>query len=433
MPDYFGQSPDGYQKPLYGANNFSDVIDKPAALVNLGAASADDVLKAANPIGTIIAFYGSVAPYGYLPCSGQIISNSTFPSLVSFLGGTTSATLPDMRGEFLRGWDNGRGIDVGRTVRSWQADAFASHSHVQTYYPTGGAAANRNLGDSVGNVSGAASTSNNSTLATGSSETRPRNISVLYCIKAYDAPVSATSINIAALAAEIAGRATAPQFDGGLSWATTAFVQRAIGSYSGFVTLTDTRPLIVSDIGKLMWVSAAGLTLTLPTPTSLGIPAGSSVTMFCTGNGVTVASGAGATLNNSAATVSSINIKVGQSATFIALGVNTWQLLNFSADLGNNSDFALNNTGNGYQKLPSGLIIQWGSAGPVTSGASSVIGFPMVFPTACINAVATVAGSGSNLSTNYSVATTYTASQLTLWCYMAAGGNSSFRYIAIGY
>lgn len=231
MSDYFGQSPDGYQKPLYAASNFSDVVDKPAALVNLGAASADDVLKAANPIGTIIAFYGSVAPYGYLPCSGQSISSSTFPSLVTFLGGTTSATLPDLRGEFLRGWDNGRGVDLARSIRTAQTDSLKNHFH---YLPTESGAgsifdpAGINptvvLKDTAADWSLRVAGDNNG-LATPSGtprtysqsadlETRPRNISVLYCIKAYDCPVNTALLNVATLASEMALKTALTDFTG---------------------------------------------------------------------------------------------------------------------------------------------------------------------------------------------------------------------------
>lgn len=227
MSDYFGQSPDGYQKPLYGASNLSDVVDKPAALVNLGAASADDVLKAANPIGTIIAFYGSVAPYGYLPCSGQTVSSSTFPSLVTFLGGTTSATLPDLRGEFLRGWDNGRGIDLGRAVRTAQSATIITGQAAAATHTVSAANTGTDFGPlwgtepvssvpagmdivSVGPTGGSITTP----IVGNLGYTRPRNISVLYCIKAYDTPVSAGILNVATLASEMALKTALTDFTG---------------------------------------------------------------------------------------------------------------------------------------------------------------------------------------------------------------------------
>lgn len=200
MSDYFGVSPDGYQKPLYLTNNLSDLVDKAAARTNLGVASSDDVMKAANPIGAIIAFYGSVAPYGYLPCSGQTVSSTTFPDLVTFLGGTTSAVLPDLRGEFLRGWDNGRGVDPSRGIRTFQADDIKSHTHTVPYLwirDVQGAG-----GGTIATTGGGISWIPSSTISiasTGGTETRSRNVSVLYCIKAYDTPVSATALNLTSL------------------------------------------------------------------------------------------------------------------------------------------------------------------------------------------------------------------------------------------
>jgi phage-related tail fiber protein len=227
MSDYFGQSPDGYQKPLYAASNFSDVVDKPAALVTLGAASADDVLKAANPIGTIIAFYGSVAPYGYLPCSGQTVSSSTFPSLVAFLGGTTSATLPDLRGEFLRGWDNGRGVDLGRAIRTAQIGSYlpgdnnASDEIVYVHNALDKAGLGWDVftgtpaSGTVRYTSTQSGTQPNPTpLSDHGGAARPRNVSVLYCIKAYDSPVNAGILNVATLASEMALKTALTDFTG---------------------------------------------------------------------------------------------------------------------------------------------------------------------------------------------------------------------------
>lgn len=138
MDSYFGLGPDSLKRPLLASENLADVLDKVQARSNLGVASADDVAKAANPLGTIIAIYGSTVPYGYLACEGQIIYRDAFPDLVQFLNpGFDSAVLPDLRGEFLRGWDHGRGIDKNRTIRSWQNYAFQSHSHEGTVLEAG--------------------------------------------------------------------------------------------------------------------------------------------------------------------------------------------------------------------------------------------------------------------------------------------------------
>ena len=89
--------------------------------------------------------------------------------------GTTTFTLPDLRGEFIRGWDNTRGVDSNRILGSCQPDDFKSHTH----YVSASAAViptNGNQAPSVGNVATVSS-------ATGGTETRPRNVALLICIK----------------------------------------------------------------------------------------------------------------------------------------------------------------------------------------------------------------------------------------------------------
>lgn len=81
--------------------------------------------KDANPVGTIIAFPIETVPNGYLECNGQAVSRTTYANLFSVIGtrygngdGTTTFNLPDYRGQFLRGYDNGAGIDPDATTRT---------------------------------------------------------------------------------------------------------------------------------------------------------------------------------------------------------------------------------------------------------------------------------------------------------------------------
>ncbi|MCF9034710.1 phage tail protein [Acinetobacter nectaris] len=67
-----------------------------------------------------IAYPSSIAPSGYLAMMGQSISQSQYPKLYALYG----SSLPDMRGYFIRGWDNGRGMDNGRNMLSTQGDAI---------------------------------------------------------------------------------------------------------------------------------------------------------------------------------------------------------------------------------------------------------------------------------------------------------------------
>ena len=97
--------------------------------------------------------------------------------------------LPDLRGEFVRGWDNSRGIDSGRTFGSGQQDAFQGHWHsllnnTLVWRNTGGSVLG-GTGITQGynlEVRDPTSDGTNGTPRTAS-ETRPRNIALLYCIK----------------------------------------------------------------------------------------------------------------------------------------------------------------------------------------------------------------------------------------------------------
>ena len=132
-------------------------------------AREDDVLQFIP-----IAFPKSTPPSGYLAMMGQAISESTYPKLYALYG----ATLPDLRGQFLRGLDYGRGVDVGRVVLSEQQDEIKAHSHI---YSSG------DMGYRVNGGSQASSSYapyNRTTGETGDTETRPKNIAFLYIVKA---------------------------------------------------------------------------------------------------------------------------------------------------------------------------------------------------------------------------------------------------------
>jgi microcystin-dependent protein len=112
---------------------------------------------------------GQVAPIGWLECNGQ--STAAYPLLGQIVG----AAVPDLRGEFIRGWDHGRGVDTGRTFGSAQADEFKSHTHGNVF--SGGYA-------ETGNAYGwRLYPDRGTTDAAGGAETRPRNIALMYIIK----------------------------------------------------------------------------------------------------------------------------------------------------------------------------------------------------------------------------------------------------------
>jgi phage-related tail fiber protein len=91
-------------------------------------------------VGAIDVFLASPLPTGWLECDGSTVQAADYPSLVVYLTGNpsaTSATLPDLRGEFVRGWDHGRGVDAGRSLLSTQSGQNLTHGHTATASPAG--------------------------------------------------------------------------------------------------------------------------------------------------------------------------------------------------------------------------------------------------------------------------------------------------------
>jgi Phage Tail Collar Domain len=86
------------------------------------------------PAGSIFYSAGSSVPSGYLACNGAGQSASVYPDLFAAIGYTYGGSgdlfyLPDLRGQFVRGWDLGRGIDSGRSLGSSQSAAVGPHQH----------------------------------------------------------------------------------------------------------------------------------------------------------------------------------------------------------------------------------------------------------------------------------------------------------------
>jgi len=87
------------------------------------------------PSGAVFCIAVASVPSGYLECNGQSVSRTTFAALFAIIGtqyGSASGStfnVPDLRGEFIRGFDNGRGVDSGRSIASSQSDQNDQHSH----------------------------------------------------------------------------------------------------------------------------------------------------------------------------------------------------------------------------------------------------------------------------------------------------------------
>lgn len=86
--------------------------------------------------GEVAFFARNTAPTGYLKANGAAVSRTAYATLFAAIGttfgagdGSTTFNLPDLRGEFIRGWDDGRGVDSGRAFGSYQTDEIKSHKH----------------------------------------------------------------------------------------------------------------------------------------------------------------------------------------------------------------------------------------------------------------------------------------------------------------
>ena len=161
----------------------------------------------AAPPGVVMTFATPTVPTGWLEANGAAISRTTYSALFGAIGttfgdgdGSTTFNLPDLRGEFLRGWDNGRGVDSGRAFGSFQADENKEHNHGGSVGSVGthrhsvtAARENRQwrgdgfttagVNESFNSGSGGSHSHSLSIDNAGGNESRPRNIALLVCIK----------------------------------------------------------------------------------------------------------------------------------------------------------------------------------------------------------------------------------------------------------
>ena len=164
----------------------------------------------AVPTGSVHQMATTTAPSGYLKCNGAAVSRTTYAALFAIIGttwgagdGSTTFNVPDLRGEFVRGWDDSRGVDSGRSFASFQADQNKSHSHSASssvsdpghshvfQRPGFRTSANDPQATSVCEFEYNANTSHVTTGisvstsigADGGSQARPRNIALMYVIK----------------------------------------------------------------------------------------------------------------------------------------------------------------------------------------------------------------------------------------------------------
>ncbi len=133
----------------------------PASITNGGFLQTDSAgnlsFQTVNgvPIGSVFCIAHTSKPSGYLECNGDALPNGTgtvqgvtanFAPLRALIG----ASLPDLRGEFIRGFDNGRGVDSGRSMLQHQDASNNSHNHSISL---SGTTSNKSLTGNVSRIS----------------------------------------------------------------------------------------------------------------------------------------------------------------------------------------------------------------------------------------------------------------------------------------
>ena len=174
-------------------------------------------LASGVPVGTILAHAANTPPSGFLECNGSNISRSTYATLFSTISttfgvgdGSSTFALPDLRGQFIRGWANTGSTDASRVFGSTQTDQNKNHTHttdstsltggirkISEGFLVGGSATGVFTKTSDGNnsVTGSSSTSpvggvdfdgtHTHTISSsgGGTEARPTNLALMYIIK----------------------------------------------------------------------------------------------------------------------------------------------------------------------------------------------------------------------------------------------------------
>ncbi|EKS6929041.1 phage tail protein [Enterobacter bugandensis] len=179
------------------SKNGADIADVAAFLNNLGLGAGS-----ALPVGVPVPWPLATAPAGWLKCNGAAFTASQYPKLAQAY---PALKLPDLRGEFIRGWDDGRGVDTGRGLLLAQGGMSFDHRHwlpttngtggdgamtavfidgnsAMAYYPDGTNEYNPN--PSTGTLLQTYTAKAALGSAMFGSETRPRNVAFNYIVRA---------------------------------------------------------------------------------------------------------------------------------------------------------------------------------------------------------------------------------------------------------
>ena len=181
---------------LSRANPFADIKSGGAAAISTALTNLGLGEGSALPVGVPVPWPSATPPAGWLKCNGAPFTTSQYPKLATVY---PSGVLPDLRGEFLRGWDDGRGIDVERAILSSQGDAIRNitgkFGNAQLYPAAnteGAFVGSDNVSQTNGLTQSSLGTGNGSVnfrfdasaVVPVASENRPRNVAFNYIVRA---------------------------------------------------------------------------------------------------------------------------------------------------------------------------------------------------------------------------------------------------------
>ncbi|KVZ72527.1 hypothetical protein [Burkholderia ubonensis] len=217
---------------------------------------------------------------------------------------------------------------------------------------------------------------------------------------------------------------TPPQFDASTRLATMAALQRALGSFQSSVNLpAGITNGAAADIGKYFTQQAAAAA-TYALPSTEGLPPGAAIAFKVTSNfPLTIPCNGGDLISANGQTTSSLTLGTGDDVILVCPQKGYW-FASGSAVVGQSSKFASSLASNGYQKLPSGLIIQWLQISVPGGSIGATYTLPIAFPNSPI-AAAGMLGAAGQVGGSGGVATVYgynyTRSAVTFYTNQSSG------------